>query len=265
MFRRLFGLLLIIRGLSPVLVVVVIAVTGALLLNEVQAALQEPVAAIHNELDQVSATVDTIRGEVDVAKQRITQVSDQVTNFVGTVGSNIDGIVAQFRAVLKPINDAVGGVRSALGVVKSGVDGFVSAANSVVQVLNVGCPTLRPCIKLPTIPKLELPNLLPDVEPLAAAVRSAFAPLQQIFADFQPAVESIRQLSAALQGVPDTFKRIGGYGQQLVSGISSAVAQWGTILAIVVVILLFLTINYYALPLIDNVHRGWRMLRGRPA
>ena len=55
MFRRLFGLLLIIRGLSPVLVVVVIAVTGALLLNEVQAALQEPVAAIRNELDQVSA------------------------------------------------------------------------------------------------------------------------------------------------------------------------------------------------------------------
>ncbi len=193
MFRRLFGLLLIIRGLSPVLIVVVIAVTGALLLNEVQAALQEPVAAIHNELDQVSATIDTIRGEVDVAKQRITQVTDQVTNFVGTVGSNIDGIVAQFRAVLKPINDAVAGVRSALGVVKSGVDGFVSAANSVVQVLNVGCPTLRPCIKLPTIPKLELPNLLPDVEPLAAAVRSAFAPLQQIFADFQPAVESIRQ------------------------------------------------------------------------
>ena len=145
-------------------------------------------------------------------------MTDQVTSFVGTVGSNIDGIVTQFRALLKPINDAVAGVRSALGVVKSGVDGFISAANSVVQVLNVGCPTLRPCIELPTIPKLELPNLLPDVEPLAAAVRSAFAPLQQIFADFQPAVESIRQLSAALQGVPDTFKRIGAYGQQLING-----------------------------------------------
>lgn len=265
MLSRLLGLLLIIRGLSPLLVVGVIAVTGALLVNDVQAALQEPVAAIRAELDQVTATVENIRGQVDVASQRITQVTHQVTSFVTTAGSNIDAIVTQFRNLLTPINDAIAGVRSALNVVKSGLDGFISAANTVVQALNFGCPTLRPCIQLPTIPRLELPNLLPDIEPLAAAVRSAFAPLQQIFVDFQPAVESIRQLSVALQGVPDTFRRIGAYGQQLIDGVNSAVTEWGTILAIVVVILIALTINYFAVPLVDNVTRGWRMLRGQPA
>ena len=265
MLNRLFGLMLIIRGLSPLLVVGVIALTGALLINDVQTALREPVAAIRTELDQVTATVDTIRGQVDVASQRITAVTNQLTTFVGSVGNNIDSIVTQFRNLLTPINDAIAGVRSALNVIKSGLDGFINAANSVVQVLNVGCPTFRPCLQLPTIPTLQLPNLLPDIEPLAAAVRSAFAPLQQIFADFQPAVDSIRQLSVALQGVPDTFRRIGVYGQQLVNGVESAVADWGTVLTIVVVILLVLTLNYFAVPLVDNVTRGWRLLRGLPA
>jgi hypothetical protein len=265
MLNRLFGLMLIIRGLSPLLVVGVIAITGALMVNDVQSALREPVAAIRTELDQVSATVGTIRGQVDVASQRITAVTNQVTTFVGSVGNNINSIVTQFRNLLTPINDAIAGVRSALNIIKSGLDGFINAANSIVQILNVGCPTLRPCIQLPTIPTLQLPNLLPDIEPLAAAVRSAFAPLQQIFIDFQPAVDSIRQLSVALQSVPAAFARIGQYGQQLVSGVESAVADWGTILIIVVVILLVLTLNYFAVPLVDNVTRGWRLLRGLPA
>jgi hypothetical protein len=105
---------------------------------------------------------------------------------------------------------------------------------------------------------------LPDVQPLVDSLKQAFSPLQQIFDSFQPAIESIQQLSAALQLLPDKFNSIFDNGNRLVAGLQAVVAKWGTTLVVVLVILGLLAIIYFGVPFVDNVSRGWRMLRGQP-
>lgn len=265
MLRRLSGLLLIIRGLAPFLVVIVIAVTGRILIGDVEAAVQEPIRAIETEFNNIKAVVETIKTDIDDVKQKATAVVGQVQSFISGVTGTINNVTQQIRTLLNPINAAISAAKSAVGAIQSALQTFINAANSVVQVINVGCPTLHKCINLPTIPNLNLPNLVPDIQPLVNAIETALSPLKGIFDDFAPAIQSIQALSTTLQSLPGKFNNILDDGGQILNGLRGVVARWGNTFLVALIILAALTLIYFAVPLVDNVARGWRLLRGLPA
>ncbi len=268
MLRRLFGLMLIVRGLSPLLVVIVIAVTGSLIIGDVQAAMQAPVQAIENEINTIKASFDTIRTNIDTVRQQAATVVSQVQSFAAGVAGTINTVTQQIGSFTQPINNAISGLQSTLNTIRSGLQGFINAANSVLSVLRSGCRIIPGCPSLPSIPSipnLNLPNLVPNLTPLINAMSSILSPLQSIFNDFAPAVDSIRQLGAALQTLPDKFNTIIARGGEVLNGLRSVVARWGSIFTVVIIILAVLTVIYFGVPVIDNISRGWRLLRGLPA
>src|SRR5262245_37032805 len=80
MFKRLLGLLIIVRALTPILIVLVVAVLGSIILNDLQDTLKAPVAAINTEINSLQTSIDG-------AKQDFQNVSDNVTTVVNAISS----------------------------------------------------------------------------------------------------------------------------------------------------------------------------------
>jgi phage-related protein len=265
MLRRLLGLLLIVRGVTPFLIVAVIAIVGGLVIGDIQAATREPIQAIEAEFNTIRTNVDTLKSNVDIVVQKADAVVTEVQAFVATATTSINDAAQQVSDLVKPINTAISGIQSALNGVKSGLQAFVDAASSVWNVLKTGCNFIPGCPALPSIPaipSLNLPDLLPDFGPAVHAIQTAFTPLQNIFSDFGPVVQGIQQMGATLQSLPERFNTITAQAGELLNGVRDVVGRWGSIFATAVIILVVLSIIYFVTPLIDNIRRGWRMLRG---
>ena len=265
MWRRLYGVLLIVRGLSPFLVLVVISVVGGILVNDVQVAMREPLQAIEGEFNNIKTQVETAQGYLNEVRQRAEVVAVQVQSFVASIAGTINSATQQINGLLQPINAAISGVGSALNSIRTALQAFINAAQPVLSAINLGCPTLHPCLSLPTIPSLSLPNLVPDIGPLVNALRTALSPLQRVFDDFGPTIEGIKNLGATLQTLPGKFGNLLNHGNQLLTDLRGVISRWASVLGIALVILAVLTLVYFVTPLIENVTRGWRLLRGLPA
>ena len=61
MFNRLLGLLLIIRGLAPFLVLAVLVIAGLVIVNDLRVILEPPVQRIQEEIDDIRSAADSLR------------------------------------------------------------------------------------------------------------------------------------------------------------------------------------------------------------
>jgi hypothetical protein len=103
---------------------------------------------------------------------------------------------------------------------------------------------------------------LPGLGEVDDLLRSALSGVTGVFDAFDTAFSTIGELNTTLQMVPDHFSAITTETENLVSNFQDVLVRWGQTLMIVMVILAALVVIYLGVPLLDDLSRGLRMLRG---
>lgn len=253
---RLFGLLLIIRALSPILILLVIAIAVAVILGDLRAAMDEPIQNMKTEFDEIRTTVEDVREDFETVTSEITEVVNALQSF--SLPNVIPNIPDFFTIPSLDIPDLT-----------------VPVPTVSVQMcsVNIGVRISYPCgitvgtrnvtLAIPNIPSFNVP--LPALGALDDTLRNALSGITGIFDVFDEAFASIGELSETLRNVPDSFNAISTETQALLDALSGLLVKWGSTLSLVLISLAVLVVIYFAVPFLDDFRRGWRMLRGLSA
>lgn len=257
MGRRLSGLLLILRALTPVLIVLIVGVTLAVILSDVRAAAEEPIQNIQAEIGEIADTVEAIRDDIETVNGEITALVDDLTGF------SIPNLIPNIPANLSFPSLDMPAINIPIPTVSMRTSNFTvgSLTLSYPSGLNIGSRNFR--INIPDIPSFSVP--LPGLSQLDDALRSALSPLTGIFDSFNQAFASIGALNITLQLVPDHFTTIGNESGKLMVNLAAVMAGSAQTLMIVTVILLALVVIFFGVGLLDDLARGWNLLLGRAA
>ncbi len=257
MGRRISGLLLILRALAPLLIILVLGITGSIVLADVRAAVDPPLATIRGEITEIQATVGEVRDDLNAVSEEVTSLVNalqafSIPNLVPDIPDNLSFPSLNIPNVSIPIPNV--SVR------------FSSTNVAGVNIrypsgLNVGSRNYD--LDLPNIPSFSVP--LPGLGEVDNLLRTALSGVTGVFDAFDTAFSSIGVLNDTLQTVPDHFNAITSETENLVDNFQRVLVSWGQTLLIVVVILLVLVIIYLGVPVLDDLTRGWRMLRGLEA
>lgn len=256
MGTRIAGLLLILRALAPVLIVLIIGGTLAIVLGDVRTAVDVPLETIGSEIEAVRSTVDTVGDDIGA-------VSAQVTSLVGALnGLNIPNLIPnipqnlQFPSFNPPaINIPVPTVS-----MRTSSTTIAGVTLTYPSGLTIGSTTYG--LDIPELGSFSVP--LPGLSQVDDLLRSALSGVNDVFASFRTTFSSVGDLVGTLQLVPDHLTTIVDQGEQLATNLRGVFIRWGETLLIVTIILLVLVIIYVGVPMLDDLNRGWRMLRGLP-
>ncbi len=276
--RRFIGLLLIIRGLAPVLAVAVIVwglgdMTGAL-----HRAMQEPVAAIQAEIDTVRDTIDTARQQFDDLKEDLATLTRTLTRFrvpdflpdlpnsLSLPSLNIPDVNITYPTGVSVTWTDVSGSISELVPNDCGIFDFLcDAFRTVTRAVSISYPsgvsvsTGSFTLRIPDVPNISIP--IPNV---FGAIRSGLAGLfsgfDGLFDLFDGAFSSLRGLGDDLAAVTDQLGEAFGEARSLVSGVRDVLLKWGGVIVAAAVIVLALVAIGYVASFLQDITRGLRML-----
>ncbi len=256
MGTRLSGLLLLLRALTPVLIVLILGGTLAIVLADVRAAVDAPLELIGGEIEEVRTTVGAVSDD-------IAAVSEQVTTLVGVLdGFNIPNLIPNIPTNLTfPTLDP-----PAINIPVPTVSMQTSSTNiagvsiTYPSGLTIGSTSFS--LNIPNIGGFPVP--LPGLSDVDDALRNALSGVTGVFDSFRTAFGSVGALVGTLQLVPDHMTTITEQGEQLAANLRAVITRWGETLLLVTVILLVLVIIYFGVPVLDDLTRGLRMLRGLP-
>lgn len=250
---RLLGLLLIVRALSPILILLVIAIAVAVILGDLRAAVDEPIQNMKSEFDEIRTTVEDVREDFETVAAEITEVVDALQSFsLPTIIPNIPDFFSIPSLDIPDLTVPAPTVSVQMCSVSIGV------TISYPCGLTVGTRNIT--LAIPNIPSFNVP--MPALGALDDALRSALSGITGIFDVFDEAFASIGELSETLQAVPDSFNAISAETQALLDALRDLLVKWGSTLSLVLIILAVLVVIYFAAPILDDLRRGWRMLRG---
>ena len=259
MFRRLMGLLLILRGLAPILIVLVIGLAGAALYNDLRAVVAPPLRDLETE-------IQTVRTQFETARTQLETTVGEITDLVGTLQAfqlpdllpDIPDNITIPRLTIPAINVPLPDITS-LSFTMCSLDAGVA---NIPYPCGVSMGTYDFSLDIPDLPTFNLP--LPGLGQLDDALRAAFSPIEDIFNMFRPFFDDLGTLVETLRAIPDSVSRIVDQGRGLLSDTRQLFAQWSQTLLIALIVLAVLIVIYFATPMLDSLRRGWRMLRDLP-
>lgn len=259
--RRVLGLMLIIRAFAPFFVLLIMAVAGLIILNDLRSALELPIEVIQTEIEDLQGVADDIREDIAAVEDTANDVIEALQIF------DLSVIIPDIPLDISIPNLSIPDVNVRVPDVPDGIDVSFDSIN--VAGVNLYYPDgisvamTNLSLDMPSIPAFDIP--IPGLSALDDALRAALAPLTEIFDVFDPAFVAIADLNDSLQTVPDSFTAIADEGEAIIDGLKEVVRKWGRTLMIVFILLALLMINYFAAAFLDDVMRGWRMMRGLPA
>ena len=257
MGRRISGLLLMVRALAPILIVLVIGVAGWIVLSDVRAAVDPPLATIRGEIGEIRETVGAVRDDLTAVNAEITSLVSALQAFsIPNLIPNIPGNLSFPSLNIPNVNIPIPSVS-----VRTSSTNIAGVNISYPSGINVGSTSFN--LDLPNIPGFSVP--LPGLGDVDDLLRSGLSGITSVFDAFDTAFSSIGDLNATLQAVPEHFSTITTQTENLVTNIRGVLTRWGETLLIVMVILLALVMIYLGVPLLDDLTRGWRLLRGLEA
>jgi hypothetical protein len=256
MGTRLSGLLLILRALAPVLIVLILGGTLAIVLGDVRAAVDEPLELIGGEIEEVRTTVASVSDDIEA-------VSAQVTTLVGALnGLNIPNIIPNIPANLQfPTLDPPA-INIPVPTVSMSTSNTTIAGVTLTYPSGLTIGSTNFSLNIPNIGGFAVP--LPGLSEIDDVLRNALSGVNGVFSSFRATFSSVGQLVDTLQLVPDHMTTIAEQSEQLANNVRAVVRRWGETLLLVTVILLVLVVIYIGVPVLDDLTRGWRMLRGLP-
>ncbi|MAS36541.1 MAG: hypothetical protein CL610_21230 [Anaerolineaceae bacterium] len=254
---RLIGLLLILRALAPVLIVLIIGGTVAVVLGDVQAAVDPPLTVIRTEMAEV-------RDTVEAAGENIEAVSDEVTDLVSVLGSfNLQIVIPNIPANLSFPSLDLPSVNIPVPSVSMRTTTTTIAGVSITYPsgLNIGSTTFS--LNIPNIPSFSVP--LPGLSQLDNDLRAALSGVTGVFDTFDAVFDSVGDLVGTLGQVTDHVSAITEQTDQMTQSLRRVMGRWQATLMIAVLAVLGLVLLYFGVPILDDFRRGWRMLRGLSA
>jgi hypothetical protein len=256
MGTRLSGLLLILRALAPVLIVLIIGGTLAIVLADVRAAVDEPLERIGGEIQAVRSTVDAARDDIEAVNEQVITLVSALT------GLNIPNLIPNIPANLTfpTLNPPAINIPVPTVSMRTTTTTIAGVSITYPSGLNIGSSSYS--LDIPDIGGFPVP--LPGLSQVDDTLRSALSGVNSVFGSFHTAFSSVSQLVDTLQLVPDHMNTIAAQGEQLAANLRAVVMRWGETLLLVTVILLALVIIYFGVAVLDDLTRGWRMLRGLP-
>jgi hypothetical protein len=257
MFRRLMGLLLILRGLAPLLIVLVIGIAGAALYNDLRAVVAPPLQTIESEIQTVRDEFDTARGHLEDTVGEITSLVRTLQDFrLPDLLPDIPDNISIPRLTIPAFNVPLPDVTS-LDFTMCSLDAGIA---DIPYPCGVSMGTFNFSLDIPDLPSFNLP--LPGLGQLDDVLRDAFSPIADIFDAFRPFFDGLGELVDSLRVIPESVNRIVEEGRGLLSDTRQLFVQWGQTLLIALIVLAVLVVIYFATPMLDSLRRGWRMLRG---
>ncbi len=285
--RRLSGLLLIIRALTPILIVLTLYWGYTRVAADIQTALA-PMAQIESEVAALGATIGTARDQFDAAREDVETAVAQIQNFsvpdfLPDLPSNLSIPSLDIPTVNLPIVPTVNvGFTNATGTVSRTIEG---ACRTVFDFFGIGslvCDPVRTVtdsvqirypssisfgtqnfrINFPAIPGFTLP--VPDVMgTIAAGLNSVFDEFTSIFNVFEGSLKAVTALGERISVLPDNFGAISAAGQDIVTNLTSVFQARSGLIMVAILVVLALLIIYFGVGFLDDLGRGFGMLLGR--
>ncbi len=257
--KRLLGLLLIIRALTPILAVLVVIWGISRIGADFQAALEQPINHLEDELNELSVTFEAAQQQFEAARQDIDDVLARLRAFqVPPLLPNLPQSIT-FPSITTP-NPSVS-VPTAIEVQWSRVDlGFARPRYPSGITINNQNVTLA----VPDIPSFStsFPAFFTN---LRNGLNNLFSGFFGIFNVFDDTLSALNELGESLSRLPDSFNGVVSEGQQLVSGLQALLAKWSGLLTAALLLILALIVISFGVTFLELFRRGLRLLFGSSA
>lgn len=258
MFRRLLGILYLIRALTPFVVIAAIAIGGVYIINELQTTLAPPIQELGNAVNELETEARAIQGELKQVSQDLTKVADTLEDFteIPDLIPNIPSSINMPRLDIPNVNvplpqPEVKFTEIDLGVTKIDYPSDIDFSNSTFN------------MDIPAIPPFEVP--VPGLGELDDRLGQALKPVTSIFAEFNKVFAGANRLKSELEKAAESANKIVSQGEVLLTSIQEILAKQRGRLMFALVLLVLLSANYFLLPAINDFRKGLLLLRGLPA
>ncbi|MBN1400803.1 MAG: hypothetical protein JXA74_08190 [Anaerolineae bacterium] len=223
-FRRLWGLIIIIRALFPILFVIAVVLIARQMVVEVRLAMAAPVARVNASIDRMQSTVTSAQEAAE------------------DLNAGVSAMVESANAINERIELELGQVTEAVGVKP------LTLADKLFDLLGL---KLSPSLITRSV------NLEKTLDILGLSqVKGVFAQIANLFRD----VARITGVTAIARDVNAIIQEFQAAARLLLE----IVGKWArimTILALTAIGLLFIS---YLEHLVRSLRRGWALLRGLP-
>jgi hypothetical protein len=258
--RRVLGILLIIRAVSPLLVLAILALVAGLVLGDLRAALEPPAAQIQAEVEALRTLASSLQADVETLQRRINTLVETFSDFtfpdaIPDIPDVINFPALNIPDVNVPIPDVPGGVEISTG-------SFNVAGQTLSYPNGISISTRNFTLAIPDISAFEFP--IPALGQFDDVLRSAFQPVQAVLDAVDVVFRDFSDLNESLQKVPQHLTTIADQGAGLVDDMRGVWREWRRTLVIVFVALAALVVIYFVVPFLDDFRRGLRMARGLP-
>ncbi len=260
MLGRLIGILFILRGLAPFLIVMIVGGIATIVINDLEAAVARPVDTMREEVANITDAFGDIGEELSRVVSDVNSVVSALNNF--SLPNLLPNIPTQINFPSLSIPNLSIRVPNPASIVVT-TTGISLMGQTVRYPSGISVGTTNFTLNFPSIPAVNVP--LPGMSQVNQALDDVLDEIGSVFDVFDPVFSSLSELTTSLRVLPDSFGTITTEAQTLISNIQNTFNSWRQSLFIAVVLILVLVIIYFGVSFLDDVNRGWRMLRGLPA
>jgi hypothetical protein len=271
--RRIQGLLLIVRALTPIIIVLLIAGLAMTFVRDLSANLAEPIQMISDEVEVVETALTDAQEDFLAVQTTVGKLVEDLENFtipnpLATLSTDLT-IPSISIPDLPPIpipdvhvNWRTQSIRYPSGLsfsFTSGLD-ITWSTFSITFPRNISVTPENFNLSIPDIPSFNVN--IPGLELLRTAVGNIIDEVTSIFEVFDPALTAINDLTKTLQVLPDSVDTIIGATQTATGTVGRIVVHWSNLILVVTGIILLLVLNYIFSGMLQDLQDGWAMLRG---
>ncbi len=112
-----------------------------------------------------------------------------------------------------------------------------------------------------TLPTLNPGQLDALVGGIVGPINNLFRGLENVFRPFGDLLSDVGGLGSSLRAIPQSFASIAGQGERMLNRLRGVVDRWSGLLIVAVVLILMLVAIYNVTPIVDDLRRGWGMLK----
>jgi len=269
--RRIQGLLLIVRALTPIIIVLLIAGLALTFVRDLSANLAEPIQMISDEVEVVETALTDAQEDFWAVQTTVGKLVDDLENF--TIPNPLETLSTDLTIPSISIPDLPSipipdidvdwrtrSIRYPSGLSFSFTSGLdITWSNfSVTYPTSISVTTEDFNLAIPDIPSFNVN--IPGLGLLRTAVGNIIDEVTDIFEVFDPALTAINDLTETLQVLPDSVDTIIGATQTAVGTVGHTVVYWSNLILVVTGIILLLVLNYIFSGMLKDLQDGWAML-----
>ncbi len=257
---RLFGVALIIRGITPILIVLMIAGLAIVIVNDLSSALEKPIGAISEEVALVEGAIEDVQEDFTNVQEAVSTLIEDLTSF--SIPNPLAGLSSVLTIPAINIPDIPSIPIPTIDIEWDSVNiplGFTTIRIRYPVDIDLG--TTNFSINIPDIPSFNI--TIPGLDLLKDAIENVIDEVTTIFDVFDPAFEAINELTATLDVLAGSVERIGNATGDALEQTGEALGKWVVIIVIITIIILILVVNYIFAAMVKDVRDGWLLLKGQ--